>query len=214
MVGWDSPQWGASQRRASIGHPPCKQPRAWQNAPVWRRDGRDRGQVTLMYSCKLRMNHGNRCKTAFSNSTMLSTASAKLWNMWNIQDHPIYPVCLQIIFHWWLSPGTGACQAFPVNLAGPVSPVWCSLPQPSEPNEPSSCSVDFIGKWFLREVRLSLGWCQECRILGISMNQPYYRNFKNILEHISIHVSLLPYYAVLLCTFTHRYVHIYLYIYI
>eukprot|EP00435_Cladocopium_sp_Y103_P050773 s2095_g15.t1 len=39
-------------------------------------------------------------------------------------------------------------EVSPVNLAGPVSPVWCSVPQPSEP---SSCSVDFIGKWFLRE---------------------------------------------------------------
>ena len=74
-----------------------------------------------------------------------------------------YMIFIDLIFicHCWPSPGE--CQVSPVNLAGPVSPVWCSVPQPSEP---SSCSVDFIGKWFLREVRR--------RTWGINMNQPYY----------------------------------------
>ena len=78
----------------------------------------------------------------------------------------------------------------PVNLAGPVSPVWCSVPQPSEP---SSCSVDFIGKWFLREV--------QRRIWGINMNQPYYINLYHINDIIHINTSFFVF--VLRRTHTH-----------
>lgn len=47
------------------------------------------------------------------------------------------------------------CQALPVNLVGPVNPVWCPVPKPSQPSCPKRGEVDFIGKWFLQEVQMT-----------------------------------------------------------
>ena len=43
-----------------------------------------------------------------------------------------------------------------MNLVGPVSPVWCPVPKPSQPHRcPKRGEVDFIGKWFLQEVQMA-----------------------------------------------------------